>query len=55
MEGKIRDLLKSGVAWVSDGDCKRFVTALAKSGITVSVVQYFKGGVTVRLKSVKRA
>ena len=55
MEGKIRDLLKSGVAWVADGDCKRFTTALAKSGITVSVVQFYKGGVTVRLKSVKRA
>lgn len=54
MDGKIRDLLKSGVAFVSNGDCKRFTSALAKSGITVSVVSYWKGGVTVRLVSVKR-
>ena len=55
MEGKIRDLLKSGVVWVAEGDCKRFTSALAKNRITVSVVQYFKGGVTVRLTSVKRS
>lgn len=54
MEGKIRDLLKSGVVYVSDGDCKRFTVELAKSGITVCPVQYWNGGVTVRLVSVKR-
>jgi hypothetical protein len=54
MSGKIKDLLKSGVAFVSNGDCKRFIGELAKNGITVSVVQYWNGGVTVRLKSVRR-
>lgn len=54
MSGKIKDLLKSGVAFVRDAESKRFIGELAKNGITVCPVQYWNGGVTVRLVSVKR-
>ena len=54
MKAKIDDLLKSGVAFIKESDYKSFIYELAQNGIKVCPVQYWNGGVTVRLASVKR-